>query len=262
MGKFITPQVFFVAETGVDYSAVAKALEVLGARDWPTDAEDDASYLTEFAGKSCYLSFDTALNKNLTRTGTRNNYDYIQNAIIGHRHGSVLEHSSVSVFITNVSRVVTHEIVRHRAGAAYSQTSGRYVRGDSVDMYLPSDIASDPQMVAVFQRAVKQMEENVRELEEISDVGSKPFSLKKKLTSAFRRIIGNGQANHILVTANHRAWRHMIASRTDPHAEEEIRFVFAEISKEMRKRYPAIYGDALIAIVDGIEVTTFENDKV
>lgn len=262
MGYLAHPKAFLIAETKVDNYALAASLEHLGVLGWETDAASDAELLSEFAGKSCYMSFDTALNQNLTKVGTRNNHDYLQQGIISNKHGSVLEHSSVTFFLTNVSRVVTHEIIRHRAGAAYSQTSGRYVRNDEVNMYIPDDIAAVPAAVEIFKRAIQQMEENSRELAEVTDIDSQPFSIKKKLTSAFRRIIGNGQANHIVVSANHRAWRHMLEMRTSPHAEEEIRTVFADISRQLRAKFPAIYGDAIITVVDGIEVTEFEHSKV
>ena len=263
MAKPIHPNAFLIAETKIDLDAVRAALTPLGAGHWlPTSEGTDADYLIEFAGKSCYMSFDTSLNQNLTKVGTRSTHDYIQQGIIANHHGSVLEHASVTFFLVNVSRVVTHEIVRHRAGTAFSQTSGRYVRTDEVDMYLPADIACNPAAVEVWERAVGQMEENARELAKVTHVSDKPFSLKKKLTSAFRRLIGNGQANHIVVTANHRAWRHMIEMRTDPHAEEEVRVVFADISRQLRERFPAIYADAVITEEDGIEVTKFEHSKV
>lgn len=263
MAKIVHPKSFLIAETRASFAGMRTALESLGVPEWGTDAETSADLLTEFAGKSCYMSFDTALNKNLTKTGTRNNHDYIQQGIIANRHTSVLEHSTVTFFITNVSRVVTHEIVRHRAGTAFSQTSGRYVRTDEMSYYIPKDIYDEGgHVLATFTDAFRQMEDSARKLASASNIDSKPFSLKKRLTSAFRRIIGNGQANHIVVTANHRAWRHMIEMRTDPHAEEEIRVVFADISRQLRERFPAIYADAQVSEVDGIEVTKFEHSKV
>lgn len=262
MAKIVHPKSFLIAETQTSFKGMQSALESLGVSGWTTDAETPADLLTEFAGKSCYMSFDTALNQNLTKTGTRNNHDYIQQGIIANSHGSVLEHSTATFFITNVSRVVTHEIIRHRAGTAFSQTSGRYVRTDEIDMYLPADIACNPAAADVWNRAIGQMEENARELAEVTRISDKPFSLKKQLTSAFRRIIGNGQANHIVVTANHRAWRHMIEMRTDPQAEEEIRVVFAGISRQLRERFRTIYADAIVTEEDGIEVTKFKHSKV
>lgn len=264
MAQLTHPKAFLIAETSIRMDSMLDALTHLGAEGWNPEGcgATDADILTEFAGKSCYMSFDTSLNQNLTKVGTRSTHDYIQQGIIANKHGSVLEHASVTFFITNVSRVVTHEIVRHRAGTAFSQTSGRYVRLDQIDMYMPKDIAETPGAAAIFARAVAQMEENAAELAMVTNIDSKPFGIKKRLTSAFRRIIGNGQANHIVVTANHRAWRHMIEMRTDPHAEEEIRVVFADISRQLRERFPTIYADAQVSVVDGIEVTKFEHSKV
>lgn len=262
MNLSIQPKAHLIAETKVLLPSLFASLASLGVVDWTSDAKDDASLLTEFAGKSCYMSFDKSLNQNLTKTGGRNNHDYIQEGIVGQHHGSVLEHSTVTFFLTNVSRVVTHEIVRHRAGAAYAQMSGRFVRSDKVDLYLPTDIAAIPEAVDIFERAVKQMEQNAADLAKVTGIEGRTFKVKKKLTSAFRRIIGNGQANHIVVTMNHRAWRHVIEMRTDPGAEEEIRVVFADISRQLRERYKAIYADAIVTVEDGIEVTKFQHSKV
>jgi thymidylate synthase (FAD) len=244
MGKLVIPKAFLIAETKVDYAAMDHALLHLGVDGWTTDSDNDADVLTEFAGKSCYMSFDTSLNKNLTNVGGRNNYDYIQKGIISNGHGSVLEHSSVTFFLTNVSRVVTHELVRHRAGTAFSQTSGRYVRSDEVDMYMPDELTAYPEAVAVFQRANAQMEENLAELVRVTGIETMmDFGLKKRLTSAFRRILGNGQANHIVMTGNHRAWRHIIEMRTSVHAEEEIRVIIGDVARQLKVRFPTIYGD-------------------
>lgn len=262
MGKFVVPKAFLIAETRVNHDILNAALTHLGVPEWKTDAADDHSLLSEFAGKSCYMSFDTSLNLNLTRTGTRDNETYLQEGIIGQKHGSVLEHSTVTFFITNVSRVVTHELIRHRAGTAFSQTSGRYVRTEEIDMYLPNVIASHPELAEVFQYAVHQMEDNLAELAEKSKIEQLSFKLKKKLTSAFRRLVGNGQANHIVFTANHRALRHIIEVRTHASAEEEIRVVFAGIFEILRSRFPALYADAVVYEEDGLPVVSFEHQKV
>ena len=244
MGKLVHPKAFLIAETKVDYAAMDHALLSLGVDGWASDGGTDADVLTEFAGKSCYMSFDKNLNLNLSKVGGRPNSAYIQDGIIGNKHGSVLEHSSVTFFLTNVSRVVTHELVRHRAGTAFSQTSGRYVRSDEIDMYLPDELAVYPEAVPVFQRAVREMEENIAELVEITGIEDMTdFGLKKRLTSAFRRILGNGQANHLVMTANHRAWRHVIEMRTSVHAEEEIRVIMSDVAQQLKDKFPTLYGD-------------------
>lgn len=244
MGQLVNPRAFLIAETKVDYAAMDHALLSLGVDGWASDGGTDADVLTEFAGKSCYMSFDKNLNLNLTKVGGRPNSAYIQDGIIGNKHGSVLEHSTVTFFLTNVSRVVTHELVRHRAGTAFSQTSGRYVRSDEIDMYLPDELAVYPEAVAVFQRANEQMEDNLAELVRVTGIETMTnFGLKKRLTSAFRRLIGNGQANHLVMTANHRAWRHVIEMRTSVHAEEEIRVIMSDVAQQLKDKFPTIYGD-------------------
>ena len=260
MGQLVNPRAFLIAETKVDYAAMDHALLSLGVEGWTSDGGTDADVLTEFAGKSCYMSFDKNLNLNLSKVGGRPNSAYIQDGIIGNKHGSVLEHSTVTFFLTNVSRVVTHELVRHRAGTAFSQTSGRYVRSDEIDMYLPDELAVYPEAVAVFQRANEQMEDNLAELVEITGIEDMTdFGLKKRLTSAFRRLIGNGQANHLVMTANHRAWRHIIEMRTSVHAEEEIRVIIGDVAQQLKDKFPTIYGDM---DKNGIDEWVFTHGKV
>lgn len=244
MGKHVIPKAFLIAETKVDYAAMDHALLHLGVDGWASDGATDADVLTEFAGKSCYMSFDKQLNLNLTKVGGRTNEEYIQDGIIGNKHGSVLEHSTVTFFLANVSRVVTHELVRHRAGTAFSQTSGRYVRSDEIDMYFPEELRAIPGMTEIFFDAVSAMEETQDALVAKSGIAEmKDFGLKKRLTSAFRRLIGNGQANHLVMTGNHRAWRHIIEMRTSVHAEEEIRVIMSDVAKQLKAKFPTIYAD-------------------
>lgn len=272
MPKLVEPKVFLLAESRITYHNLApdgsKAgfagfLEELNVPDWQTDEVNDAEKLIEASGKLCYLSFSTDLNKNLTRVGMRNNYDYIQEGLIKTKHGSVLEHGTCTFAFMNVSRVFTHELVRHRAGASYSQVSGRYVRADEIAYWLPETQRDDVVVREAFHNAFAQMEKSVKRLGEHFGIdGMKDFGLKKKLTSMFRRLIGNGQANHIIATFNHRTIRHLIELRTNRHAEEEIRLVFSELFDLVKDRYPAIYADAKVELVDSYNEVTFEHSKV
>lgn len=263
--RFVKPQVFLIGETRIVPEGLQAFLAEQGVPEWQTDAGSDAEKLIEVAGKLCYQSFSADLNKNLTRVGARNNHDYIQGGLVAAKHGSVLEHCTVNFVFYNVSRVFTHELVRHRHGA-YSQVSGRYVRNDFIKAFLPAILKSKPEGVAKFEEALIIQERIVHDLEEIYGINGMTsqadFSIKKLLTSAFRRIIGNGQANHIMATYNHRALRHLIEVRTSRHAEEEIRHAFVEVFWQVATRYPAIYADARETIVDGIEEITFEHSKV
>lgn len=256
--RFKDPSVFLIAETrlvGEDFDSTPEDAKLgvhgflteLGVPDWTTDSPSDAEKLIEISGKTCYLSFSTDLNKNLTRTGGRNNLDYIQQGLVATKHGSCLEHATVTFVLMNISRVCSHELVRHRAGCAYSQVSGRYVRCDKIDSsQLPSVIAGNPEAVAIFEKAFTQMEENVQDLTDLFALETmKKFGLKKIITSAMRRIVGNGQANHIVFTANHRALRHILVERTSIWAEEEIRVVFLNVFDILKNRYPNLYHDMI-----------------
>ena len=244
MSKHVEPEIFLIAETNLNASGVEDLKRALGIEGWESEAGSPAEWLTEFAGKSCYMSFDLALNQNLSAVNTRPNSEYVKNAIIGNRHGSVLEHSTVTLFLMNVSRVVTHELVRHRVGTAYSQTSGRYVRLDQINYYVPTCILDNEIALGIFEEAFRAQEAAANTLAKLYDLNNtKDFALKKEVTSAIRRIIGNGQATNIVVTGNHRSWRHMIELRTAMGAEEEIRLLFLKIAKWLSSRYVSIYED-------------------
>lgn len=264
--KIVTPKSFIIGDTQVNDLGLQDMLAEIGAPEWTTDAETGTELLIEAAGKLCYMSFSTDLNKNLTRTGTRNNLDYIQQGLIGVKHGSVLEHGVVNIVFTNVSRVFTHELVRHRAGAAYSQTSGRYVRTDELAFWIPTCIAENPELKDLFIRAIEAQEEFVAQMAKVADMDKMTtqadFPKKKTLTSAFRRIVGNGVANNIFATYNHRALRHLIVARTSRHAEEEIRLGFNGLFEQLKPRYPSIYADATLTMVEGYNEITFAAEKV
>ncbi|WP_390479680.1 FAD-dependent thymidylate synthase, partial [Frankia casuarinae] len=73
---------------------------------WSTDA-DGGQALAEFAGRACYQSW------NKPNPATATNAGYLRH-ILDVGHLSVLEHGTVSLYLTGVSRSLTHELVRHR----------------------------------------------------------------------------------------------------------------------------------------------------
>ena len=100
---------------------------------WGTVA-DGGQALAEFAGRACYQSW----SKPNPRTAT--NAGYLRHILeVGHL--SVLEHGSVSFYLTGVSRSLTHELIRHRH-FSYSQLSQRYVPERNAAMVEPEVIAA------------------------------------------------------------------------------------------------------------------------
>ncbi len=100
------------------------------AVNWIGDSTD-GERLAEFAGRLCYMS-----QRNPASRSTR---DYLEN-IKKQGHGSVLEHACYSLLLEGVSRSLTHELVRHRAGFAYSQLSQRYVDESEANFVMPPAI--------------------------------------------------------------------------------------------------------------------------
>lgn len=256
----VKPEVHILADTGC-LDGTREFLDSVGAKEWmcPIPASD-GELLVEVAGRTCYKSFGTELNKNLTKV-RGDHFEYIGNILKTH-HGSVLEHATTSVGLVNVSRIFTHELVRHRAGCAYSQESMRFVRMDDIGMFIPSCIQNDPQARRMFLEAVLLAETAYDGLVKYMITDDMPFDKKKEITSAIRRIAPSGHSTNIVVTANHRAWRHLIELRTAPGAEEEIRIVFHQIANLFYNRYPAFYQDMIHDFGDYKPGVHFVNGKI
>lgn len=246
--KRVEPEVFLVARPEVDYDAVAAYLRDVGGESWLERLDrdqlgNDAQNLAEFAGKICYRSWEPGLNPNVRRVRD-DQAKYLEN-ILRSGHGSVLEHVSFTFVLHNVSRVLTHELVRHRPGTAVSQESLRFVRLDELPFWFPQWAQQDPELMKRATALLSEMEAFQGWLAEhfrLDDDDVK-MHVKKHKTSFMRRFAPDGVATGLVWTANIRALRHTIEMRTDPGAEEEIRLVFGKIGEVMRAEAPALFGD-------------------
>ena len=259
--KTVEPHVFLVGETRVVEEGLAAYLAHLGVPDWKTDAPSDAERLCEVFGRLCYRSFEPGLNPNVTRV-REGNAPYLKN-ILSSGHGSVIEHPVLNFIFADVSRVFTHELVRHRAGTAVSQESLRYVRLDTLSAWIPTQIREDERAMEIFVRTMDQLEEIQQTLADVYEIAEeKQFDRKKKLTSAFRRLAPIGVATTTGWSCNFRALRHVLEARTDPHAEEEIRLVFGKVYGLVKDRYPNLMGDYEVEMVDGLPWVRSPHRKV
>lgn len=241
----VEPSVYLIAESRVNQDQLQAMLRNLGgdtATDWLTktqrDSKSDGELVTEVAGRACYKSFGVGLNPNVTRIRD-NTRDYLGNTL-EKGDGSIFEHATCTFAFLNVSRVFTHELVRHRAGVAISQESMRYARPTNIGINIPG-VLDD--VSGKFIKVVEDIEKGYRELEGAFDWETMSMPKKKELTSALRRILPDGIATNIIWTANHRTIRWVIEMRTDPAAETEIRTVFNKVAEIMVKKYPNIYQD-------------------
>ncbi len=248
----VEPQVFLIGETRIIEEGLQAYLNYLGIPDWTSDAPTDSEKLVEVMGRLCYRSFQPGMNRNVTKIREHNS-DYLGN-ILNVKHGSVIEHPVMNFVFADVSRVFTHELVRHRAGVAISQESLRFVRLEDLGQWLPTVIRENEQAVEIFGDTFRHLEGlqiKLAELFRLDDPGV-PFAVKKVITSAMRRIAPIGLATTIGWSANPRTIRWVLEMRTHPTAEEEIRLVFGKVGEIVFKRYPHLFGDFTVEVVNGL----------
>lgn len=261
---FVMPEVYWVGYTEINAGEMYRYLRDTDQLEFEaeikqalTEGLSAGEILCSFYAKTCYASLTTKKNDNITMT--RSIYNNILSTIES-GHGSVFEHCNLNFQITNCSRVFTHEMVRHRVGTAFSQTSGRYVRSDTLNVVV------DPILEPVAEDCewLRQVIENWynARVAQLKLNEMKNFNQKKKITSALRRFMPNGQSNEIGVTLNLRALRHTLEMRTAGHAEWEIRIIFNRIADLIAKKYPAMFADASFNMVDDIREITFKNKKI
>lgn len=243
-------EAWLIARPAVDWKATEEWIESLGGRAWIDRMLDGPDYpnggesLIEAAGRRCYKSFDVGLNSNVTRVRT-DSREYLQNGIIGVNHGSVLEHAQYTFALEGISRVLTHELVRHRVGVAISQESLRYVRLDDIPFWWPEWAKDDPELYQRGQEILAMLEDfQVWQAEHFQlDDTSVPFSEKKAKTSFMRRFAPEGLTTGMVWSANVRTLRHVIKMRTDPGAEEEIVIFGNQIRNIMLNEAPYLFED-------------------
>lgn len=256
-----TPAVYLIARPQLNWEMIARYLLSVGGEEWlrrvaPTlntvAAASDAELLVEFAGRGCYRSWAPDLNANVKKV-REDSEEYLAN-IINVGHGSVLEHAQFTFVFQDVSRVFTHELVRHRTGVAISQESLRYVRLTDLGVRIPAILddgrpfAGD-EFVGPFRDKIVSIVEQLEEFQRDAaahfglDDDGVPFHYKKEVTSALRRLAPIGLSTMMTWSANLRTLRHVIEMRTSKAAEEEIRLVFQQVAEVMRRECPMLFAD-------------------
>lgn len=201
----------------------------------------DAEKVVEFAGRLCYMS-----HHNLSKKTTE---EYIRN-ILTQGHGSVLEHGVATLLFEGVSRSLTHELVRHRAGFSYSQLSQRYVGAEFVTFVTPPllllegyegeySVAKIAWLHAL--KTYRAMTDNLSLA--VIDGESSRTETRKRVQQTSRNVLPNATETKIVVTANFRAWRHFLELRGSMHADPEIRRLAINVYRIFAPRFPAVFGD-------------------
>jgi len=243
------PAVYLVGRQLVDPTALDRFLSDHGVT-WQTDTEVAGEHLVEVAGRLCYMSY--------ARPRPGGNQAYLGHLLeVG--HGSVLEHAVWNFIFTGISRACSHELVRHRAGWAFSQLSQRYVDESVAEYVEPDAIADDPELHRIWLDAVAAAHQAYMRLTDglqakFKDEPDK--TLRRKMArQAARSVLPNATETKIFVTANARALRHFIELRGSRHAETEIRKLAVQVLRVMQTEAPHLFSDyTLEPLPDG----TFE----
>jgi thymidylate synthase (FAD) len=251
------PAVYLLGRQKVETEELDRLLKDHGV-SWQTDTEIAGEHLTEVAGRLCYMSF--------ARPRPGGNQAYLQH-ILEVGHGSVLEHAVWDFVFVGVSRTLTHELIRHRAGFGYSQLSQRYVDESVAEYVEPDEIATDPELHRIWLESVAQSHQAylllAAKLQEKLQAEPDRTLRRKLARQAARSVLPNATETKIFVTANARALRHFIELRGSRHAEPEIRKLAIKVLQIMQKEAPHIFGDyQLVPLPDGTFEAVTEHRKV
>jgi thymidylate synthase (FAD) len=263
--SFVTePRVEMIGKPIIEIDGIMKFLDEHGyewkefednIKSMMSLGDNDGEWLVEFNGRMCYQSWP---KKGETAKG-RCHDDHVKN-LIESFHGACLEHATFNFAIWNVSRSLTHELVRHRIGVGYSQLSQRYVDSSNVSFIIPPAIQelaeADPDAYREWtehcERSKQLYEELTSKLSDMyADISSK-LERRKKARQAARSVLPNATETKIGVTMNARAVRHLIELRANPAADVEIRKLAVKVFRILQDKAPLfVHGMKEVVLDDG-----------
>lgn len=244
------------------------------------DDGNDAVKLGAFAAKGCYDSFG--------KDGRSNEKNQL--AILEHQHGSVLEHINYTLFVEGITRGLSLESNRHRQ-LAVSQRSTRYTAEEDAAVVLEpyfanlyekyeawlldptkDDVTPDFNLdelnllashIGSLESAFDAYQRDVAWLMKLNPLKLEGFDLRKWARGKARNVLPHALETRITYTGNVRAWRWFIESRSDIHAEPEIRRLADIVLETLRTEVPLYFEDfTQKEIYDGIPVWVPKYRKV
>jgi thymidylate synthase (FAD) len=147
----------------------------------------------------------------------------------------VIEHAVFMFEIEGISRVCSHQLVRHRI-ASYDQESQRFSAVEKEDFIVPHTIQSNPAALHVYEEVLKASIAAFKKLKELE---------VPKEDARF--VLPQSIGTKLVVTANARALMHFMFQRTALQAQWEIRELAELMLKECRKVAPSIFSQVIEA---------------
>lgn len=260
------PKVYLVSKPSVDWTQVAAFLADEGVPGIPESiraGDDESSAIVEISARLCYMSYGR---------GRRDIAAFINN-LLSSKDGSVFEHVNYGFVFTGVSRSLTHELVRHRAGFAFSQRSQRYVDEKEGAFVVPPALVSEDgdthEANIILEEALQSAADSYNMLvEKLEDIlPRESFSAntdrRKAIRQAARSVLPNATETKIFTTANVRSWRHFIEMRGAVFADWEIRSLALQVLEILQEEAPLLFGDFQISdLPDGTRIAVPEYSKV
>ncbi len=152
--------------------------------------------------------------------------------LVGLGHFSALEHISFTFAVEGVSRVLTHQLVRHRI-ASYSQQSQRYVAERDFEAITPPSIAANALAKEKFEKLLADIQQLYNKL---TDMG-----IDKEDA---RYILPNATETKIVITMNTRSLLNFFSLRCCLRAQWEIRELAGKMLAEVKKVAPVLFEKA------------------
>jgi len=263
-----TPRFYVLARPHLDMAAVeayladeGKIAEQGSPLTWvrsnrPEDpSASDADLLVEFGGRVCYNSFGH-------NQGRRSTAAYVEN-ILENQHGSVLEHAVWSLLIADISRGLSHELVRHRQ-FSFSQQSSRYVTARR-EAVLPPQLDALPSLQATWVKLVTEefeAQEYLVRWYEVKDSITQTTTesvaqntaRRKRAKEVGRSAMPTAAVTRLLMTGNARAWRWFLEVRGSLAAEPEIRRLACSLLPVFIAESPFLFGDMAVSDEGGAHV--------
>jgi thymidylate synthase (FAD) len=178
--------------------------------------------IIEIAARTCYQSGDRMMPEKIGQLLPK---------LIAMGHESPFEHASATFQLSDVSRAMTHQLVRHRL-MSVSQKSQRYVSEGSFAWVVPPSIPAG------------QVPEFNEDMETIRKMYAKWKARGLKNEDA-RFVLPNACTTEVVVSANFREWRHIFKVRCHPRAQWEIREVCSVMLRRLNELAPNVFADIM-----------------
>lgn len=178
-------------------------------------------------GRTCYSNLD--YNTNYTKYDKNDNIKLLKH-LISSGHHSVLEHITLTFLFDNVSRVFSHQLVRHRV-ASYTQRSQRYCDESNSSVVIPESIKNNSEAYIKYINIIDEIHKVYNDLKTNDNINKEDV----------RYILPNSCNTIIIATFNLREYIHVCQERLCNRAQKEIRDNINESLNQLKENNSDLY---------------------